>query len=276
LVSEERLPMNLEQSKTPASPVEKGGASEATDRTLPENGASEALKSSLKAAELRHAESLEQVTYALMHDLSELLRMVRSYVQLQNRRESGQSPESNEFGTYVLDGAQRMEQMLSDLVVYSRQFRPLERTPDAADSEAVLEGVLLNLDGLIRKTEASVTYDPLPKVLCDSTQLSHLFRHLLVNAITFRKAEPPRIHVSAVEQDTEAVFSVRDNGLGIDPRFHDQIFMIFKRLHGRNYPGNGLGLAICKRIVEQNGGRIWVESEPEQGSIFRFTLPRTR
>jgi len=241
---------------------------------LAENGASEALKSSLREQELRFAEALEQLTYALMHDLSELLRMVRSYVQMQNRRETGQSADSNEFSTYILDGAQRMEQLLSDLVVYSRQFRPLERTPDAADSEAVLEGVLLNLDALIRKTQASVTYDPLPKVACDSTQLGHLFRHLLVNAMTFRKAEAPRIQVSAADDGTQAVFSVRDNGVGIDPRFHDQIFVIFKRLHGRNYPGNGLGLAICKRIVEQNGGRIWVESEPDQGSTFHFTLPR--
>ncbi len=262
--------MSMEESKIQNGPGEQAPGE---DPVLRESGTVEALKARLREQELRQAEALEQLTYALMHDLSELLRMVRSYVQMQKRRELTESAEANEFATYILDGAQRMEQLLSDLVVYSRQFRPLDKTPVAVDSEAVLEGVLLNLDGLIRKGQASVTYDPLPKVLCDSTQLSHLFRHLLVNGLTFRGAEPARIHMSAVEQGGQAEFSVRDNGLGIDPRFHDQIFAIFKRLHGRDYPGNGMGLAICKRIVEQNGGRIWVESAPDQGSTFHFTLP---
>ncbi len=264
--------MSIEESKIQNGAVEQ--APPGSDQIPQETETIQALRANLREQELHHAEALEQLTYALMHDLSELLRMVRSYVQLQNRRELAQNAESNEFATYILDGAQRMEQLLSDLVVYSRQFRPREEPPAAADSEAALEGVLLNLDGQVRKSKASVTYDPLPKVLCDSTQLSHLLRHLLVNAITFRKEDPPRIHVSAVEEANQAVFSVRDNGLGIDPRFHDQIFMLFKRLHGRDYPGSGVGLAICKRVVEQNGGRIWVESAPEQGSTFRFTLPR--
>jgi len=254
--------MSIEESKIQNGPVEQA----------PEGV--EALRARLREQELRQAEALEQLTYALMHDLSELLRMVRTYVQIQKRRELAENAESNEFATYILDGSQRMEQLLSDLVVYSRQFRPLDQAPVAADAEAVLEGVLLNLDGVIQKSQAAVTYDPLPKVLCDSTQLSHLFRHLLINGITFRTEEPPRIHVSAVEEAGQAVFSVRDNGLGIDPRFHDQIFAIFKRLQGRDYPGNGVGLAICKRIVEQNSGRIWVESAPDKGSTFHFTLPR--
>ena len=231
------------------------------------------IRASMRAQELRHAEALEQLTYALTHDVTELLRMVRSYMQLQSRRDLTSEAEGKEFAGYILDGTQRVEKLLSDLVVYSRQFRPLERPPAPADSEAVLQGVLLNLDDVIRKNEASVTCDALPKVRCDSTQLGQLFRHLIVNALTFRKQDPPQIHVSAIEEASQAVFSVRDNGLGVDPRFHEQIFVIFKRLHGRNYPGNGLGLAICKRIVEQYGGRIWVESAPDQGSTFRFTLP---
>jgi len=233
----------------------------------------EGLKSSLKAQQLSYAESFEQLAYALTHDMSELLRMVRSYIALQSRRGPSQGAEENEFATYILDGTQRMEQLLSELAVYANQFRPLEQPAEATDSEAVLAGVLLTLDTAIRKSETSVTYDALPKVWCDATKLGHLFRHLILNAIIFRRQEPPQIHLSAIREGSQSVFSIRDNGLGIDPRFHDQIFAIFKRLHGRDYPGNGLGLAICKRIVEQYDGRIWVESKPGHGSNFRFTLP---
>ena len=269
----ERGATSLEEAKVQDIPSEPGSAPAPEGHVLPEDGSIEALRATIREQQLRHAEALEQLTYALMHDMSELLRMVRSYVQLEQRRELAENAEANEFATYIMDSAQRMEQLLSDLVVYSRQFRPQEKPASAAGAEGVLEGVLLNLDGLIRKSGASITYDRLPKVLCDNTQLGHLFRHLIVNALTFRKEEPPRIHISAVEEPNQAVFSISDNGLGIDPRFHEQIFVIFKRLQGRDYPGNGVGLAICKRIVEQNGGRIWVESAPEQGSTFRFTLP---
>jgi light-regulated signal transduction histidine kinase (bacteriophytochrome) len=231
------------------------------------------LKSSLKSQQLFYAESFEQLAYALTHDMRELLRMVRSYLALQSRPTPAQDGEENEFATYILDGTQRMEQLLSELTVYSHQFRPLEQPAEATDSEAVLAGVLLTLDAVVRKSKTSVTYDALPKVWCEATKLGHLFRHLIHNAIIFRRQEPPQVQVSATQDGNQAVFCVRDNGLGIDPRYHDQIFAIFKRLHGRDYPGNGLGLAICKLIVEQYGGRIWVESEPGQGSTFLFTLP---
>ena len=261
--------MSMEESKIQNGP---GGAGAGEDPVLRKAGPSRRSKRGYESKS--YARPRRRAINLCAHARSQ--RIVADGSQLRanaKRRELTESAEANEFATYILDGAQRMEQLLSDLVVYSRQFRPLDQTPVAVDSEAVLEGVLLNLDGLIRKGQASVTYDPLPKVLCDSTQLSHLFRHLLVNGLTFRGAEPARIHMSAVEQGGQAEFSVRDNGLGIDPRFHDQIFAIFKRLHGRDYPGNGMGLAICKRIVEQNGGRIWVESAPDQGSTFHFTLP---
>src|SRR5579883_2249482 len=270
---EEKHPMSTEGLKSQAGAVGKVSAAPETGESQVRPRTVDDLRADLRAEQIRNAECLEQITYALSHDTSELLRMVRSYVQLQSRGDAVSDIEKNEFTTYILDGVQRMEQLLAELVVYSRQFRPIEKTPPAADAEAVLEGVLLNLDRLIRDTQSRVTHDPLPQVLCDATQLGHLFRHLIVNAITFRKPDPPRVHISAVSELNEAVFSVRDNGLGIDPRFHDQIFAPFKRLHGRDYPGSGLGLAICKRIVEQYGGRIWVESAPKQGATVRFSLP---
>jgi light-regulated signal transduction histidine kinase (bacteriophytochrome) len=239
--------------------------------TTPETETVEQLKADLQAQELFYAELFEQLSYALLHDMSEMLRMVRSYVSLQNRRLPAAEGDK-EFGDYLLDSAQRVEQLLAELAVYSHLFRPLEQLASSADSEAVLAGVLLGLDSLINKSGADVSNDPLPKVWCDATKLGHVFRHLILNAITYHGADPPRVHLSAVREGNQAVFSVRDNGLGIEPRFQEQIFAIFKRLHGRDYPGNGLGLAICKRIVEQYGGRIWVESEPGHGATFRFTL----
>ena len=265
--------MSLEARKVRSDPAPTLSLPGADERVAQETETVESLKSRLAAQELFYAESFEQLSYALMHDMSEVLRMVRSYLALQGRRAAPADPDENEFSTFILEGTQRMEHLLSELSVYSHQFRQPVRGAEPTDSEAVLAGVLLNLDAAIRKTEASVTYDPLPKVWCEASKLSHLFRHLILNAITFRKQEPPKIHLSAVPEPNQAVFSVRDNGLGIDPRYYEQIFAIFKRLHGRDYPGNGLGLAICKRIVEQHGGRIWVESTPGQGSTFCFTLP---
>ena len=238
----------------------------------PQTETVERLKADLQAQERFYAELFEQLSYALLHDTNELLRMVRSYVSLQNRRPQAAEGDK-EFGDYLLDSAQRVEHLLAELAVYSHLFRPVEQLDIQADSEAVLAGALLGLDAMIRKSTADVSNDPLPKVWCDATKLGHVFRHLISNAITFHGADPPRVHLSAVREGSQAVFSVRDNGLGIEPRFQEQIFTIFKRLHGRDYPGNGLGLAICKRIVEQYGGKIWVESQPGQGSRFLFTLP---
>jgi len=234
----------------------------------------EGLRAQLHAQEARHSEVLEQMTYALTHDLRALVRMVHSYAQLLDRRDRAAfDATGEEFMGCILDGVQRMDLLLGDLVAYSHLFRPFEHPVGAVDSEGVLESVLLNLQDVISSSEASVTYDPLPKVMCETAQVTQLFRHLIVNAIKFRRQEPPRIHISAATDAHTATFSFRDNGLGIDARFHDQIFAIFKRLHGRGYPGNGVGLAICERIVEMHGGRIWVESEPGQGAVFQFTLP---
>jgi len=244
---------------------------------MPEKaGSVEELRSLLHAQQVHQAETLEQLLYVIGHDFRALLRFVRSYSQLLERRGTAPVADTGELGElmdYILDGGQRLELLLGDLVVYSHLLRPFERPVETVDSEAVLESVRLNLENLIRGSEASVTYDPLPEVKCEATHLTQLFRHLIVNALTFRKEDPPRVHISAVAEVQQVTFQVRDNGPGIEAGFHDQIFDIFKRLHGRAYPGNGVGLAICKRIVDINGGRIWVESEPDQGAVFHFTLP---
>jgi light-regulated signal transduction histidine kinase (bacteriophytochrome) len=131
----------------------------------------------------------------------------------------------------------------------------------------------MNLELSIRESAAEVTHDPLPSVYCDETQIAQVFQNLIGNAIKYRTDEPPRIHVWGDEGDGEWILSVRDNGMGIDPQYHERIFGIFKRLHGRELPGTGMGLAICKRIVERHNGRLWVESEAGKGATFRFTLP---
>ena len=232
------------------------------------------LRTRLRAEEARHANELTQFAHAASHDMREPLRMVASYTQLLSRRCAGQlDSDGREFMQYILDGVQTMERLLEDLLTYSLQLRPLDKPPSAVDSDAVARGVLLKLEMQIRESGAEISYDSLPIVQCDFTHLSQVFQQLITNSIRFRSAEPPRIHISATRNEDEAGFSFTDNGLGIEPRFHQEIFRAFKRLHGREYQGTGVGLAICKRIIEQYGGRIWVESEQGRGSVFRFTLP---
>jgi light-regulated signal transduction histidine kinase (bacteriophytochrome) len=200
--------------------------------------------------------------------------MIASYTQLLSRRYNDKlDDDGREFMRYILDGVHTMERLLEDLLTYSLQLRPLDQPSSAVDSEAVAHGVLLNLDKLILESGADITYGNLPVVQSNFTQLSQVFRQLITNAIRFRSAEPPRIQISATGSDDEVTFSFEDNGLGIEPRYHQEIFRAFKRLQGRQYPGTGLGLAIAKRIVEQHGGKIWVESEPGHGATFRFTVP---
>jgi light-regulated signal transduction histidine kinase (bacteriophytochrome) len=232
------------------------------------------LHTRLRTEEARHANELTQFAHAASHDMREPLRMVASYTQLLSRRCAGQlDDDGREFMQYILDGVQTMERLLEDLLTYSLQLRPLDKPPSAVDSDAVARGVLLKLEKQIRESDAEITYDALPIVQCDFTHLSQVFQQLITNSIRFRSAEPPRIHISATQHEDEAGFSFTDNGLGIEPRFHQEVFRAFKRLHGREYQGTGVGLAICKRIIEQYGGRIWVESEQGRGSVFHFTLP---
>ena len=249
-----------------------GVAKDITERKRME----EALKQNVEKLARSNAE-LERFAYVASHDLQEPLRMVASYTQLLAQRYSGQLDErADRYIHYAVDGATRMQQLIVDLLAYSRvNSKALDlRLTDCA---VAVSGSLQNLKAAIDESDASVTWDPLPTLMADSTQLVQLFQNLLGNAIKFRRELPPRIHISAVDAGAEWLFSVRDNGIGIDPRHADSIFKVFQRLHGRSeYPGTGIGLALCKTVVERHGGKIWVESEVGVGSNFRFTLPKRK
>jgi light-regulated signal transduction histidine kinase (bacteriophytochrome) len=235
----------------------------------------EELRDQLRDEKVRHNEELRQFVYALTHDLREPLRMVKSYTQLlELRRQEHSDVDRQEFARHINDAVERAERLLADLVTYSHQLRALDRPASVVDTEAVLGGVLLTMEKAIRESGGQFTHDSLPSVLFDFDQLSYLFRELIANAIKFRAAGALQIHISAVTSGDTTTFSVRDNGIGIDPRYREQIFGVFKRLQGREFPGTGMGLAVCKRIIEQRGGAIWVESEAGSGANFRFTIPQ--
>ena len=217
---------------------------------------------------------LEQFAYVVSHDLQEPLRMVASYVQLlEVRYKDRLDSDAHDFIAFAVDGATRMKQMIGDLLAYSRVGRKgREFVPVAC--EAVLGQACADLQAAMAEAAAEVSHGGLPTVLGNAGQLTHLFQNLIGNAIKFRGQEPPRIHVSAELNGREWVFSVRDNGIGLDPQFADRIFLVFQRLHRHeDYPGTGIGLAIARKIVAHHGGRIWVESEPGKGAAFRFTVP---
>ncbi|HEX9006020.1 MAG TPA: ATP-binding protein [Bacteroidota bacterium] len=217
---------------------------------------------------------LEQFAYVASHDLQEPLRMVAGFLQLVNRR-YGETLDENgrQFVGYAVDGAVRMQEMITDLLAYARLGRS-ERPYQLLESSAALDRALAHLAPTIQETGATINCRPLPPVLGDEGQLVQVFQNLVANAIKFRSAEPPVISISAREGTDEWIFSIQDNGIGIDPSKRDRIFGLFQRLHTReSYPGTGLGLAICKRIVESHGGRIGVDAAPGHGSIFWFTMP---
>jgi PAS domain S-box-containing protein len=254
------------------SPVVRAIAHDVTEG----KGVEKALKK--KTEELaRSNEDLEQFAYVASHDLQEPLRTVTSYVQLLARRYEGKlDSDADEFIRFAAGGAVRMWKLINDLLSYSRvgtQGKELSPT----DSQEVLTQSVDDLKVAIEETGALVTHDPLPMVMADRPQLGQLFQNLIGNAVKFRSNAPPRIHISASRNGSGWTFSVKDNGIGIAAEYAERIFVIFQRLHSRQeYAGTGIGLAICKKIVERHGGRIWVESEVGKGATFRFILPAVK
>ncbi len=217
-------------------------------------------------------ESLEQFARVAAHDLQEPLRMVASYAQLLAQRYRGRlDPEADEFIGYAVEGATRMHRLINDLLAYWH-ISTRAQTIEPVDCSALVDRVLSNLDGAIQASGATVNCDPMPTVMADATQLTQVFQHLLINAIQFRGERPLQIHICAERQDGAWRFSVSDNGIGIEPRYFERIFALFQPLQ-RQKEHSGIGLAICKKIVERHGGRIWVASEPGKGSTFYFTIP---
>ena len=228
--------------------------------------------------ELRRSnEELERFAYVASHDLQEPLRMVGSYVQLLAKRYQGKlDADADDFIGFAAQGAMRMQRLIEDLLAFSR-LGTRGATPVPTEAGTALDSALAGLKLATDEAGATITHDPLPTVLADPGQLEHLFANLVGNALKFRGPEPPRVHIGASQDGAPGgrwLFSVRDNGIGIDPQYFERIFVIFQRLHERDaYPGTGIGLAICKKIVERHGGRVWVESAPGRGATFLFTLP---
>jgi signal transduction histidine kinase len=228
------------------------------------------------ATELQQSnQELEQFAYVASHDLKEPLRKIRIYLQLLEERCLGRlDAETKEFLHYAVDGAQRMHRLIDDLLAFARagsRRKPLA----SADCGAAFDQAVANLEPDIRSRSAVVTRGKLPTMVADQEQLTQLFGNLISNGIKFQNGQSvPKVHAEAVHQPNAWRFTVRDNGIGIDPQYNDRIFVLFQRLHSQNeYPGTGIGLAICKKIVERLGGSIGVDSKPGEGATFWFTLP---
>ena len=235
--------------------------------------AEEALAEQAEELARSNAE-LGQFAYVASHDLQEPLRMVASYMQLIDRRYRGKlDDQADEFIEFAVDGAHRMQQLISDLLEFSRVGTHGQGF-EQVDSQKLFAEAVSNLRLAIEESGATVTHDEFPVVMADPRQLGRVFQNLIGNALKYRGERTPEVHVGAISDDDEWVFSVRDNGIGIDPEYHERIFGIFERLHARGeYSGTGIGLAICKKIVERHGGRIWIEFEPDSYTIFYFSIP---
>jgi signal transduction histidine kinase len=225
----------------------------------------------------RSNRDLEQFAYVASHDLQEPLRMVATYTQLLAERYQGKIDQNaDKYIHYAVDGALRMQTLVKDLLAYSRVGREASERQQT-DCNLVLQSVIANLHPLIQESGARVIYANLPTLMANRSELLQLFQNLIGNAIKFRSSAPPEIRISAEDKTGEWIMSVADNGIGIAPEHAETVFVIFRRLHTHEeYPGSGIGLAICKRIVEEQGGHIWVESQPGKGAKFNFILPMKR
>jgi len=223
---------------------------------------------------LRANEELQHFAYAASHDLQEPLRTVRTYSQLLRRRYEGKlDGHGAEFLQTIERSAAQMEQLISDLLDYLRTGEPAVRE---VNMEHIVDAALLNLKSSVEESGAEISYESLPVLSTDPARLTMVFQNLFANAIKYRSEEPPRVHVAAKQASGDWLFVVHDNGIGFEQKYAEQIFQVFKRLHPREVAGTGIGLAICKRVIEREGGRIWAESEPGRGSTFYFTLPVER
>jgi PAS domain S-box-containing protein len=226
-----------------------------------------------KEEELRRAnEDLQQFAYSASHDLQEPVRNVAVYSEIVAKRYHNLlDAEGQQFLGFLTEGGRRLATLIDDLLAYTRAG-VVDPVATTADASAVLQQVLSSLSEIIRQCEGRVTFDSLPEIGMSQTHLQQVLQNLITNALKYRRADPPEIHISATYQNAAWRFSVRDNGIGIDPEYKEKIFGVFKRLH-RNYSGTGIGLAICQRVVARYGGRIWVESSPGRGATFFFTVP---
>jgi signal transduction histidine kinase len=221
----------------------------------------------------RSNEQLRRFAFVVSHELQEPLRMVKSYTQLLERRFSDRLEAGSEYLAYVVEGVERMERFIRDMLSYSQSVEG-DLDIRETDLSTPVNMALMELEHRIRETTAIVRCESLPVVPIDVLRMSQVFRNLIGNAIKYRSDAAPVITISSADASSDYVISVRDNGIGIDPRYADSIFVLFKRLHGPDKAGTGVGLSVCKEIVEHHGGRIWVESQPGEGSTFRFTLPK--
>jgi PAS domain S-box-containing protein len=253
-------------------PLIRGSITDISERLRRED----ALK--IRTAELeRSNRELERFAYVASHDLQEPLRMVTSFTQLLAKRYGDKlGPDAFEFIGFAVDGAKRMQALIDDLLAYSRAGRQGVKL-SRVETDRALDDALTNLKPAIESAQAVITRDPLPTVTADAIQFVQLFQNLVSNAVKFHAAAPPHVHISARRENGEWVFAVQDNGIGIDPAHKGKLFVMFQRLHPRHqYPGTGIGLALCKMIVERLGGRIWVDSAPGLGATFCFTVPASQ
>jgi len=222
----------------------------------------------------RSNEDLQQFAYVASHDLQEPLRAIISFSQLlEDKYQDNLNKDGKDYIDFITDGAKKMNILIKDLLAYSR-ITTHAKPPVWIDLESILKDALFNLQESIKQSGAIITYDKLPTLKVDKTQFLQLFQNFISNGIKFRRKEAPRIHISAIEIDYEWLFSIKDNGIGIESKYFDRIYNIFYRLHTKEeYPGTGIGLPICKKIIQRYGGKIWVESELGKGSIFYFTIP---